>query len=68
MNNKDKTKNRLFFSEAALGETTANLDKIYERIDQERESIYSNIASLERRVVLRSGLSSRKNNHHQRTS
>lgn len=51
---------QLTFSEAALGETTANLDKIYERIDRERESIYSTIASLERRVVLRSGVSSRK--------
>jgi len=51
---------QLTFTEAALGETTANLDKIYERLDRERESIYSTAASLERRVVLRSGLSSRK--------
>lgn len=51
---------QLSFTEAALGETTANLDKIYERIDRERESIYSTIASLERRVVLRNGLSSKK--------
>jgi len=51
---------QLTFTEAALGETTANLDKIYERIDRERESIYSTIASLERRVVLKSGLSSKK--------
>jgi hypothetical protein len=51
---------QLTFTEAALGETTANLDKIYERIDRERESIYSTIASLERRVMLRAGLSSKK--------
>jgi tetratricopeptide (TPR) repeat protein len=51
---------QLTFSEAALGETTANLDKIYELIDREQESIYSTIASLERRVVLRSGISSKK--------
>ena len=51
---------QLTFSEAALGETTANLDKIYELIDRERESIYSTIASLERRVVLRNGISSKK--------
>jgi tetratricopeptide (TPR) repeat protein len=51
---------QLTFTEAALGETTANLDKIYERIDREREPIYSTIASLERRVVLRKGVSSKK--------
>jgi len=51
---------QLNFSEAALGETTANLDKIYELINRERESIYSTIASLERRVVLRNGISSKK--------
>jgi len=51
---------QLTFTEAALGETTAKLDQIYERLDRERESIYSTVASLERRVVLRSGLSSRK--------
>jgi hypothetical protein len=51
---------QLSFSEAALGETTADLDKIYERIDRVRESVYSTIASLERRVVLRNGLSSKK--------
>lgn len=51
---------QLSFTEAALGETTADLDKIYERIDRERESIYSTIASLERRVMLRNGLSSKK--------
>lgn len=51
---------QLTFSETALGETTANLDKIYERIDRERESVYSTIASLERRVALRNGLSSKK--------
>lgn len=43
----------LEFTEAALGETTANLEQIYERIDRERESIYSTIASLERRVTMR---------------
>ncbi len=51
---------QLTFSEAALGETTADLDKIYELINRERESIYSTIASLERRVVLRSGVSLKK--------
>ncbi|TXF88148.1 hypothetical protein FUA23_16030 [Neolewinella aurantiaca] len=51
---------QLSFSEAALGETTANLDKIYELIDRERESVYSTIASLERRVVLRNGVSTKK--------
>lgn len=51
---------QLNFSEAALGETTANLDKIYELINRERESIYSTIASLERRVVLRNGISTKK--------
>jgi hypothetical protein len=51
---------QLKFSEAALGETTADLDNIYERIDRVRESVYSTIASLERRVVLRNGLSSKK--------
>ena len=51
---------QLTFSEAALGETTADLDKIYGLIDRERESIYSTIASLERRVVLRNGISSKK--------
>ena len=51
---------QLTFTEAALGETTANLDKIYELIDRERESIYSTIASLERRVVLRNGLTTSK--------
>lgn len=51
---------QLTFTEAALGSSTAQLDKIYARMDRERESIYSTEASLERRVVLRSGLSSRK--------
>lgn len=51
---------QLKFTEAALGETTANLAKIYERIDLERESIYSTAASLERRVTLRSGLRTSK--------
>ena len=51
---------QLQFTEAALGETTANLDKIFERLDRERESIYSTVASLERRVVLRNGLTTSK--------
>ena len=51
---------KLTFREAALGETRANLDKIYERLDQERESIFSREASLERRVSLRSGLAIQK--------
>ena len=42
----------LTLSETALGETTARLAEIYERIDRERESIYSREASLERRVEL----------------
>jgi len=44
---------QLTISETALGESTATLEQIYERIDRERESIYSTQASLERRVVLR---------------
>ncbi|MEM1357539.1 MAG: hypothetical protein AAGF89_05040 [Bacteroidota bacterium] len=51
---------QLNFTEAALGETTANLEKIYERIDRERESIYSYTASLERRVNLRKGITLRR--------
>lgn len=51
---------QLNFIEAALGETTANLEKIYERIDRKRESIYSQAASLERRVNLRKGITLRK--------
>jgi len=51
---------QLSFSEAALGETTADLESIYERLDQERESIYSQLASLERRVSLRNGLKVQK--------
>lgn len=51
---------QLTFKEAALGETTANLDKIYELIDRERESIYSTIASLERRVTLKNVIKLKK--------
>ena len=47
-------------TETALGESTANLERIYERIDRERESIYSIEASLERRVVLREPESTKK--------
>ncbi|WP_273444494.1 hypothetical protein [Neolewinella agarilytica] len=43
---------KLEFVESALGETTANLDKIYSRIDRPRESVYSPRASIERRVSL----------------
>ena len=39
-------------TERALGESTANMEKIYSRLDQERESIYSIRASTERRVRL----------------
>jgi hypothetical protein len=51
---------QLSFVEAALGETTANLAKIYERLDRPQESIYSTAASLERRVRLQKPLPSRK--------
>ncbi|OAV44471.1 hypothetical protein A3850_008195 [Lewinella sp. 4G2] len=51
---------QLTLSETAFGETTAKLEKIYERIDRERESIYSTEASLERRVELRKPLSTSK--------
>lgn len=50
---------RLTIVESALGESTANLERIYSRLDQERESIYSTKASLERRVTLRKPASSR---------
>ncbi|MBC6993339.1 hypothetical protein QWY85_16815 [Neolewinella lacunae] len=51
---------QLTYTESALGESTAKLAKIYERLDQVRESIYSQPASLERRVVLRAGLNLKK--------
>lgn len=51
---------QLTITETALGESTANLEKIYERIDRERESIYSTQASLERRVVLRKPIGTTK--------
>jgi hypothetical protein len=52
--------NQLQFTEAALGESQANLDAVYERLDRPRESIYSYFASLQRRVELSKGLSPEK--------
>ncbi|MEL7162790.1 MAG: hypothetical protein AAFN92_18675, partial [Bacteroidota bacterium] len=51
---------QLEFREAALGERTAKLEKVYELIENERESIYSQLASLERRVSLKNGISVQK--------
>ncbi|MTB51901.1 hypothetical protein [Lewinella sp. W8] len=51
---------QLTFTEAALGESEANLDAVYERLDRPRESIYSYFASLQRRVELSKGISPKK--------
>lgn len=48
------------FVEAALGESTADTKKISDRLDRPEESIYSVVASLERRVELSKALVQKK--------